>query len=128
MIEDVILGLLPAELIPFATIGDLPSVQTDSISLVLFDGVANTEYFGGRKGSTIYQPVVKFVTRNHSYETSRAWVNSIKDALQRYTDMVTNKDGPILSCLLVGSPIYLGRSNIKLHEFQVTFNLQIKEE
>lgn len=127
MIEDLILGLLPAELVPVATIGDLPSTQKDEICFILYDGATNAEYFGERKGSTIYQPIVKFVTRHHSYETSRQWINMIKDALHRYADVHTEKNGSILSILMVGSPMYLGRSAQKLHEFQVTFNIQVKE-
>lgn len=124
MLEDILLGLLPAKLYPFATIGDLPGTQKDEICLMLYDGMSNAEYFGGRKGSTIYQPIVKVVVRNNSYEVAKQWVEDVKDAFHRYTD---ENRGEVLSILMVGSPMYLGRSPQKLNEFQVTFNIQTKE-
>lgn len=127
MIEDILLGLLPAELIPFATIGDLPGTQSNAVCLMLYDGSTNTEYFGGRAGSTIYQPIVKVVSRNYSYETAARWISLVKEALHRYTDADKGTDGPILSIFMVGSPMYLGRSPQKLHEFQVTFTIKTKE-
>lgn len=124
MIEDALLGLLPAELVPFATIGDLPGTQKNEVCLMMYDGAVNTEYFGSRTGSTIYQPIVKVVARNLSYEVAKQWVDSVKEAFHRYTD---TGEGPLLSILMVGSPMYLGRSAQKLHEFQVTFNIQTRE-
>lgn len=121
MLEDILLGILPAELYPFATIGDLPGTQKDEVCLMLYDGAFNTEYFGGREGSTIYQPILKAVVRNVSYETAKSWVNLIKDTFHRYTG------GDILSIFMIGSPKYLGRSSQKLHEFQITFNIKTKE-
>lgn len=121
MIEDILLGLLPAELYPVATIGDLPGTQKNAVCLILYDGTSNTEYFGGREGSTVYQPVLKVVVRNDRYETAKQWANMVEKALHRFTG------GVILSVFMVGSPKYLGRSPQKLHEFQVTFNIQTKE-
>lgn len=126
MIEDLILGLFPAELVPVATIGDLPGTQHDEVCIMLYDGVANTEYFGGKQDSTVYQPIVKVVVRNQSYETAKQWINLVQEALHRYTDADSENGGPILSIFMVGSPMYLGRSTYKLHEFQVTFNIQMK--
>lgn len=127
MIEDLILGLLPAELVPFATIGDLPGTQRDEVCIMLYDGVANTEYFGGKSGSTVFQPIAKIVVRNQSYETAKQWVDLVQETLHRYTDASSEIGGPILSIFMVGSPKYLGRGTYKLHEFQVTFNIQMKE-
>lgn len=121
MIEDVLLGLLPVELVPVATIGDLPGTQRDEVCLMLYDGVANDEYFGGRVDSTIYQPIVKVIVRNHSYEVAKQWIDYVKNAFHRYTG------GEVLSIFMVGSPMYLGRNSQKLHEFQVTFNIKMKE-
>lgn len=117
-IAETIQALLVGASVP-ATIGDLPSTSHDAVGIELFDGDFNTEYFGGRLGSTIYQPVVKIVVRNKSYEQGKQYIDVIKNALHRYTNGVN-----ILSILLVGSPLYLGRSDQKLHEFQITFSVQ----
>lgn len=127
MIEDYVLGLLPVKLTPFATIGDLPGTQKNEICLMFYDGVTNTEYFGGRQGSTIFQPILKCVVRNNSYEAGKEWIDLLKESLHRYSDAGEGVEGPILSILMVGSPMYLGRNSQKFHEFQVTFKIQTKE-
>lgn len=127
MIEDIILGLLPASLAPFATIGDLPGTQKNEICLMFYDGATNTEYFGEKVGSTIFAPIMKCVVRNNSYANAAGWVKDIVDALHRYSDAGEGLEGPILSILMSGSPMYLGRNAQKFHEFQVTFNIQTKE-
>lgn len=127
MIEDHILGLLPVELIPFATIGDLPGTQKNEICLMFYDGATNTEYFGCRQGSTIFQPILKCVVRNNSYEAGKKWVEELKESLHRYSDAGEGVEGMILSILMAGSPMYLGRNSQKFHEFQITFKIQTKE-
>lgn len=119
MLEDKILGLLPSTL-P-AVIGDLPGTTQDSICIMLYDGNANTEYFGPAADSTVYQPVVKIVVRSADYEKASNWVRMVKEALHRHVDDY------FMSILLVGSPMYLGKSEQKLHEFQETFKIQVKE-
>lgn len=120
MMEEKLQGLLPVT-IP-STIGDLPSTSANGVSIVLYNGNFNTEYFGGRKGSTVFQPIVKFVVRNSSYEEAKKWVDAVKDTLHRHTDDY------FLSILLSGSPLYLGRSDQKLHEFQMVFSIQLVEQ
>ncbi len=128
MIEDYILGCLPPDLFPFATIGDLPGTQKNEICLMLYDGASNIEYFGQRHESTIYQPIIKFVVRNSDYEQGKGWVEQIEYALHRYSDIGAGVIGPILSIWLVGSPMYLGRNSQKMHEFQITFNVQERRD
>lgn len=128
MIEDYILGLLPADLFPFATIGDLPGTQKNEICLMLYDGVTNTEYFGQRHESTVYRPIIKFVVRNNSYEQGKGWTEQIKESLHRYSDKGAGVKGPILGIWLVGFPMYLGRNLQKMHEFQVTFSIQERSD
>lgn len=118
MLEEKLQGLLPVTL-P-ATIGDLPSTRDNCICIVMYDGGYNTEYFGA-KPATVYQPVAKFVVRHDSYEVGNQWVEQLKETLHRYTDEY------FLSIMLAGTPLYLGRSAQKLHEFQITFNIQVKE-
>lgn len=128
MIEDYILGLLPPELIPFATIGDLPSTQKNEICLILYDGSVNDEYFGQRHESTVYNPIVKFVIRNSSYEQGKGWAELLQETLHRYSDKGAGVEGPVLSILAVSSPIYLGRNLQKMHEFQVTFRIKERSD
>lgn len=119
MLEDKILGLLPSTL-P-ATIGDLPGLSRNAVGIVVYDGIGNLEYFRSDASSTLYQPVVKIVIRNSSYEQGAQWVQQVREALHRHSD------NDFLSILMVGSPMYLGKSDQKLHEFQITFRILTKE-
>lgn len=119
MIADKIKALLPEDL-P-TTIGDLPSPNLEAIGLLEYDGAANTEYFGARDGSTVCNPILKVVLRSSSYAKLQGWVEAIKSTLHRY------HDDTFLSIMLVGSPMYLGRNEQKFHEFQIVFNISVKE-
>lgn len=121
ILSDKILGLLPYELADKVTIGDLPGTSENAICLTEYSGYTNTEYFGMKNDSTTYQPLIKFVVRNFSYETASTYVSEIKECLHKYVEK------GVMYILLVGSPIYLGKSNQKLHEFQVTFKVSINE-
>lgn len=117
--EEKLQGLLPVSL-P-VTIGDLPSTQDNSICIIMYDGGFNLEYFGV-KPATVYQPSAKIVIRHSSYEVGRQWLTQVCEVLHRYTDDY------FLSILQAGTPLYLGRSAQKLHEFQVVFNIQVRSE
>lgn len=116
MLEVRLKQLLPTS-IP-VVIGELPSSSTDIVAMVLYNGNANTEYFGK---STVFQPVVKFVARHSSYEVMRSWIDQIQRTLHQHHDEY------FLGIHLVGSPTYLGRGSTKLHEMQIVFRLEVKE-
>lgn len=116
MIEQHIYDLLPNTF--KKVIGDLPGTYYNSVSIVLFDGAGNDEYFGS---NTVYRPVVKIIVRNESYAVAQQWVADIKQALDKH------QDDYFLSIFLQGFPLYLGKSEQKLHEFQIVFNIQVKE-
>lgn len=116
MVEQKLKELLPSQLPVY--IGELPSNETDAVAVMLYDGNFNTEYF---KSGTMFKPVVKIVVRHGSYQTGREWATVIKEALHRHVDDF------FLSILMVGYPRYLGRDPQKLHEFQLVFNLKVKE-
>ena len=116
MVEQRIFNLLPSTF--KKVIGDLPGTHDNSVAIILFNGVGNDEYFGFQ---TVYRPIVKIVVRNRSYEEAQQWVNQIKQALHKH------KDDYFLSIFLQGYPLYLGKSEQKLHEFQIVFNIQVKE-
>ena len=116
MVEQHIYNLLPADLPK--VIGDLPGSCSNAVAIMLYDGPGNEEYFST---GTIFRPVVKIVVRNQSYERAQAQIKLIKDTLHRYTDDY------FVSIMLVGYPLYLGKGEQKLHEFQIVFNIQTKE-
>ena len=116
MLEQKIKALVPPG-VP-TVIGDLPSTASNIVAIRLFDGGANDAYFGT---DTVFHPVVKFVARHASYETMRSWIDSIKEKFQHY------HDDYFMSVHMVGYPMYLGRGELKLHEMQVTFRIEVKE-
>lgn len=119
MIAERILALLPHTL-P-AVVGDLPGTAVDIVAIQEISGPGSTEYFISDSTSSLFQPMVRIVVRNSSYATGQAWCDALKDTLHRY------HDDTLLSVLLVGDPMYLGRSETKLHEFQSTYKIQVKE-
>ena len=118
MLEQRIKDLLPADIRNYAFLGELPSAPADVIAIMLYDGTANSEYF---MCGTIYSPVIKVVLRNQSYEQAKQWSEHIKTSLHKHTDDY------FMSILMYGYPMYLGKDPQKLHEFQIVFNIQVKE-
>lgn len=119
MIAEKIYSLLPQDW-PLV-IGDLPATKNVVVGIVAYDGATSTEYFGTKTDSSIFSPIVKIVIRHTSYETGSQWLTQVRDELHRY------HDDTALSILMIGAPMYLGRTSEKLHEFQVTFRAQVKE-
>lgn len=117
MLAERVFDLLPETLPKY--IGDLPSTADNAVALIEHDGYDNTEYFATY--STLYAPLLRIIVRHSSYATAEHWVQTICKALHRY------HDDTLLSVLLVGTPVYLGRGSTKLHEFQITFKFQVKE-
>ena len=122
MIADNVKALLPNDW-PL-TVGDLPSPNVEAVCLIEFDGYYNTQYFGRGPGTMIGHPLVKIVGRSASYTQGEFWMDESKRILNRYQG---GEDDEILSITMVGTPTYLGRNLQKFHEFQVTFQVQVKE-
>ena len=118
MVEQHIKALLPDHLKPSVVIGELPSSPSDAIAVVLYSGAGNAEYFAC---ATVCQPVIKIVVRNQSYDQAQQHIESIKKVLHRHHDEY------FMSIIMQGYPVYLGRDEQKLHEFQVVFNINVKE-
>ncbi len=104
-------------------VGEPPSLSTDGCGLVLIDGPDALEYFGATTttDTSLFQPLVRFILRTSDYSTGASWATSLRSALHRYHDDV------ILSCMVVGSVLYLGCGEDKVHEHQLTFKTIIKE-
>ena len=120
MVAEKIYDLLPQNW-PLV-IGDLPSASDVVVGIMEYDGATSTEYFG-KDNKSLFSPIVKIVIRHNAYSTGQAWSDEVKNVLHRYHNVSIG----ILSCLMIGNPIYLGRNEQKLHEFQVTFSISIKE-
>lgn len=118
MVAEKIYDLLDAGLPK--TIGDLPSTTKDAVAIMEYDGYDSTEYLGMK--TSVFQPVVKIVARTNDYSRGSSWVDSIAEQLHKHSD------GDFMSILLVGTPVYLGRDEQKLHEFQVTFRTQVRSD
>lgn len=116
MVEQHIYDLLPADLPK--VIGDLPGTTKNAVAIVLFNGAGSSEYFAT---PSLFRPVIKLVVRNESYEVAQAQVQQIREYLHKHTDDY------FLSIMLAGYPMYLGKGEHKLHEFQIVFNIQLKE-
>lgn len=112
-IRDLILGVTGE-----AYLGELPSSPQNAIAIMLYNGAGNAEYFAF---GTVCTPVVKIVIRNKSYELAQQYIEDIKQVLHRH------HDDYFLSIIMQGYPTYLGRDTQKLHEFQIVFNIQVKE-
>lgn len=99
-------------------IGELPSLNSNLIGVVMQDGNPNTEYFGS---ATVYEPIAKIVVRSTSHEEGDSMCNNIKEMLHKFTDQY------FLSSYIVGTPMYLGKDAQQNYEFQITFRIQVKE-
>lgn len=120
MVAEKIYDLLPQSWPK--VVGDLPSTNGVAVGIMEYDGATSTEFFGATN-SSLFNPIVKIVIRHTSYPEGQAWSEEVKNILHRYR----NESTGILSSLIVGTPMYLGRNDQKLHEFQATFNISIKE-
>lgn len=116
MVEQHIYDLLPSTLPKF--IGDLPANVPNAVAIVLFNGSENLSYF---QFGSVFRPVVKIVVRNSSYEEAQQQVSTIKETLHKHSDEY------FMSIFMQGYPMYLGKDEQKLHEFQLVFNIKLKE-
>ena len=101
-------------------IGEAPSLADECIAVRMLEGSPNANYFG--KQPSLYQPFYQTYIRSKSYESGADAAQTIKDVLDGYSK------GGLKSVQLVGSVLYLGRSEQKMHEFQLTFTAILKEE
>lgn len=118
MVEQRIKALLPEELKTLTVIGELPSTPQNAIAVMLYSGAGNAEYFAT---GTVCAPVIKIVLRNQSYERAQQYIEDIKAVLHRH------HDDYFISIFMQGYPMYLGKDEQKLHEFQIVFNISVKE-
>lgn len=118
MICEYLWGQIPTEVKP-RFVGDIPSQSEEGISLSLQDGAETTTFLGQKEA--LYRPYVQCFVRNEDYQKGDGFVDKVVKALDKFHDDM------ILSCLMVGYPTYLGLNEDKLHEFQIVFQLIVKE-
>lgn len=101
-------------------VGDVPSLAEEGIAVKMLEGNPNSMYFG--EIPNMYEPMYQILIRARDYTVGAISAQAIKDVLDGYTDK------NLQALTLVGSILYLGRSEQKMHEFQLTFTAIIKEE
>lgn len=100
-------------------IGDMPSLSDEGVSINLYDGDYNTEFFGMPK--SIFRPLIRIFIRSKEYKKGLNTANIIKDTLHK------RQDDLISSMLMQGYVMYLGKSEEKLNEFQLNFTVIVEE-
>lgn len=99
-------------------ISDAPSLQLECVNIRLPDGYASSYYFGKME---IEEPLVEIVIRSKNYEKGANWYSQIKKILDQWS----SPDDGVLSCLLTGSPGYLGRDIRGYNEWHMLFHISI---
>lgn len=101
-------------------IGDAPSLQLECVALKPTDGYASIYFFGRME---LAKPLVEVVIRTKAYQLGQSWYDQVKKALDKTND----EEVGILSCVLTGSPGYLGRDLNGFGEWHMIFDLTLKE-
>lgn len=101
-------------------VGDLPSLRRDCVALKPNDGYGNTRYFST---PSLGEPLLEIIIRNSSYPVGQQQYSTISKALDKYRDPNVG----IESCLLVGSPGYLGSDAAGFGEWHLVFHFTISE-
>lgn len=122
-LENHIRDQLPSDLLPFY-IGDIPSLDEEAACIQRYDGYPSTEFFGmppESGSSSILRPLIKVGVRSKAYAVGSGMCEQVKAKLHRF------HDDYILSSMIVGDTIYLGRNDYGLCEFQTSFLMDVKE-
>jgi hypothetical protein len=100
-------------------VGDFPSLDAEGLSVRLGAGDDPIRYLG--MTTLIHRPYAILVARAASYASAEAWLTSARGILDSY------HSGSILSILLLTPPLYLGKDDQKMHEFQGVYKVMMKE-
>lgn len=117
-VAEIVRGLV-AGVVPKSFVGDFASLDAEGVSIKLDAGEETVSHFGGAT-THIYRPFVTLTIRSSSYATAGSWLASIRAVLEGYND------GSV-GLFSLAPPAYLGRDDLKMHEFQVTYKALIKE-
>lgn len=117
---EYIYSILPATLKP-KFVGEVPSQSEEGIAIALTDGEDSDLFFGS--GATLARPYVQIVVRTKEYAKGSKFCNQIIETLDRYKQ---ESEG-ILGLWMQGNIDYLGKTEEKLHEFELTFKSMLLE-
>mgnify|MGYP003304114642 CR=1 FL=1 len=113
MIAEHVKNLLPAEIHPIITIGELPT-DSDSCIAIVESGGPHGTYFSGNRMDT---PLLKVVVRDIDYRRGYAYARLCKDVLASHADAQT------LGIILVNDIMYFGRDVKRRNMWQLTFKI-----
>lgn len=102
-------------------IGDLPSLSDKGLAIRMVEGNPSTTYFGMSNLNYLHNPMVVLVCRVGEYDTGSTLMQSLQEMFDGYHDR--NFSG----INVIGKPFYLGRTTEKMHEFQLTLSILLKE-
>lgn len=114
-------NLIPSSVKP-RFVGDIPSQSDEGVALSLYGTDTITRYFG--TPITIHDQLVQCKIRTKKYEKGTKFMHQITESLDKYH----NEEDGILAVLLLDGDNDLGVNEEKLHEFQLTFKILVKEE
>lgn len=101
-------------------IGDPPSLELECVSIRPIDGYPSTRYFGD---TDCEEPLIEVLVRAKTYSLGQRWYNIVSNGLDRFSDLNVK----ILSCLLTGSPGYLGADTNGFGEWHMLFHVTLQE-
>lgn len=122
-LENHVREQLQIDLLPIY-IGDIPSLDEEAACIQRYDGYPSVEFFGTSQqdsGLFILRPLIKVGVRSKAYAVGSSMCEQVKSKLHRYHDEY------IISSMIVGDTVYLGRNEHGLCEFQTTFLMDVKE-
>lgn len=108
--------VLNAAGLPSVVIGELPTRTTNAVALKPTDGYASVYYFGKASSK---EPLLEVQIRNQDYATGQTWSNLVEKTLDKYS----NAEVGIDSCILTGSPGYLGADENGFGEWHSIFHV-----
>ena len=114
-------NLIPSSVKP-RFVGDIPSQSDEGVALSLSGTEGITRFFGSN--ISLIEQMVQCNIRTEKYEKGTKFMQQIIESLDKYH----NEQDGILSVLLSDGDNDLGVNEEKLHEFQLTFKILVKEE
>ena len=111
---EYIYSILPATLKP-KFVGEVPSQSDEGVAISLVDGEDSTGFLS--TDTIMTRPYIQIVVRTKSYDKGNKFCVQVIDVLDKYR----NEEHNILGLWLRGNINYLGRTEEKLHEFELTF-------
>lgn len=120
-VSDALLAQARLSSTPAVYFGDLPALDLECAALKIVDGYPSSRYFGA---TDLGEPLLEVVIRSKSYSNGQQWYSEIKTLLDRFS----NEQVGIISCMLTGSPGYLGKDINEFCEWHMIFHVTLSNE